>query len=363
MTLAGAGAGAGWMQPLGAGAGTEPVADGMHSEDRLAVSEAEAAPPGDQLTGDQLTGDQLRASHAAAGRAAAGRAADLRLARLHLRLGALSLAGAELEAAHAEQALGGGGLLDLAEVRWRTGDLPTAGEAAEEFVGGGGQALIAAIIAAEAAAHAGRPTDAGGWLAEALALAGPSPDDALRDAFAGMPRSAIWPLDPAGPDLPGPLIGDAGGRARAAAGWPVTPRIPSAPASWRSGAGSDAADPIEELAAAGADLEAGETVGAAVRLGIVLRLAPALAPAVLELLQGVPGGLPALIRGDAYRLVGREVEADRAYVEASNHAGRTGTPRDARDRAIGGASSPGAAADDDAATPVPPRQSNQEEIP
>jgi hypothetical protein len=77
------------------------------------------------------------------------------------------------------------------------------------------------------------------------------------------------------------------------------------------------ADPLAELAAAESDLEAGDTVSAVIRLGVVLRLAPALAPPVLELLEGTPGPLAALIRGDAYRLVGREAEAEQAFAEAT----------------------------------------------
>ena len=55
------------------------------------------------------------------------RAADLVLARLHLRLGALALARAELETLAGRDALDDDGLTDLAEVRWRTGDLVGAG--------------------------------------------------------------------------------------------------------------------------------------------------------------------------------------------------------------------------------------------
>jgi hypothetical protein len=56
---------------------------------------------------------------------------DLALARIHLRLGSLGLARAELEALAGRDALDIDGLLDLAEARWRTGDLPGAGDAAQ----------------------------------------------------------------------------------------------------------------------------------------------------------------------------------------------------------------------------------------
>src|SRR6476661_3109975 len=55
---------------------------------------------------------------------------DLVLARLHLRLGSLALARAELETLAGQDALDEDGLVDLAEARWRTGDIAGAGEAA-----------------------------------------------------------------------------------------------------------------------------------------------------------------------------------------------------------------------------------------
>ena len=53
---------------------------------------------------------------------------------MHLRLGSLALARAELEALASHGILDDDGLLDLAEARWRTGDLPAAGEAALALV-------------------------------------------------------------------------------------------------------------------------------------------------------------------------------------------------------------------------------------
>ena len=57
-------------------------------------------------------------------------ATALRLARLHLRTGMLRLARLELEQLAGAAALDTEGILDLAEVRWRTGDLRGAAEAA-----------------------------------------------------------------------------------------------------------------------------------------------------------------------------------------------------------------------------------------
>ena len=76
-------------------------------------------------------------------------------------------------------------------------------------------------------------------------------------------------------------------------------------------------DPGAELAAARAALAAGDRAGAAIRLSVVLRLAPALAPAVLDLAASEPGRDFDLVRGDALRLVGRESQARRAFAAAA----------------------------------------------
>jgi hypothetical protein len=75
-----------------------------------------------------------------------------------------------------------------------------------------------------------------------------------------------------------------------------------------------------ELDLGRASLEAGDPDEAAVRLGIALRVAPALAPAVLDVVAGRTERSLVLVRGDAYRLVGREIEAQRAYAEAARGA-------------------------------------------
>jgi hypothetical protein len=75
-----------------------------------------------------------------------------------------------------------------------------------------------------------------------------------------------------------------------------------------------------ELDLGRAALDAGDPDEAAVRLGIALRVAPALAPAVLDVVAGRTERNLVLVRGDAYRLVGREIEAQRAYAEAARGA-------------------------------------------
>jgi hypothetical protein len=63
-------------------------------------------------------------------------------------------------------------------------------------------------------------------------------------------------------------------------------------------------------------LAAGDLEGAAVHLALALRLTPSLAPAVLDIIDGRSDRELAFVRGDAYRLVGREREARRAFADA-----------------------------------------------
>ncbi len=72
-----------------------------------------------------------------------------------------------------------------------------------------------------------------------------------------------------------------------------------------------------ELDLGRAALDANDPAEAAIRLGLVLRVAPVLAPAVLELVEGRTESGLALVRGDAYRLVGREIEARQAFMDAA----------------------------------------------
>jgi len=252
-------------------------------------------------------------------------ATDLRLARLHLRMGHLGLARAELEALAGSTDLRDEGLLALAEARWRTGDLPGAGEAAQAYLADGGEALVALVIAAEATAGVGRPGEARRLAGRALERA----DLPLDRIFAGMPRSGIWPVEPSEARPAQTLFPGDGSRASVATGVAVTGAAATAGAPALSGPGlwdTDAVDapsvpvvdPATELSAALASLDAGERGAAAVRLAIVLRLAPTLAPVVLDAVSraGRSAELE-LVRGDALRLVGREIDAQHAFAAAA----------------------------------------------
>jgi len=286
------------------------------------------------------------------------RQVDLRLAALHLRTGSFALARAELETMAGSGTLDDDGLLDLAEVRWRTGDLPGAGEAAAAFLTSGRESVLALVIAAEATAALGRPGEARRLAGRAMEAA----DGPLEPLFAGLSRSPIWPQDPADPAEPaGRFFADEGGRvANRAAGRAMTapPGVgaratngpkgggepvgsqgeiaaqassqgpeEAVPASlWDAhlhGAHPHAALPPPDmpngatvLDAARRAMETGDLEAAAVQLALVLRVSPGLAPAVLDIAGSTAGAELDLIRGDAYRLVGHEAEAQRAYASA-----------------------------------------------
>jgi hypothetical protein len=355
--------------------------------------------------------------------------AALLLAHLHLRLGSLTLARAELETLAGRDALDEAGLVDLAEARWRTGDVIGAGEVAAIVLGDGDDGpLLLLVVAAEAALVHGRPSEARRYATKAATMAGGDVDA----VFAGMPRGPVWPvdrlalaqpaptlfdepdhrrgraprpgsstvhphddhlglvagtppgglvtgpagglddvsadeerqvLDPAsmalwasleaeGPtadeaasvedvpnadEPPGAPIGDVDQPAWAAAPAeaPVATPEPADASDWEpAGEARDAAgehDATGEPATTGeADLPladealrhgrvalAGHDLDtAAAQLGLALRLAPDLAPAVLDAIADRRDPRLAFVRGDAYRLVGREADARGAYADA-----------------------------------------------
>lgn len=190
------------------------------------------------------------------------------------------------------------GLADLAEARWRTGDIDAAAAAAAEHLALGGTRPISLVIAAEAAAVTGRPGEAEAHVA---ALRGATAGT-LDELFAGIPRHAVWPA----------AAGSPGG----------TPDAPIGPEPDARAARRAPARPVsisDELSRAREEL--GSTVpGAAARgvarLALVLHQDPALAPAVLKALEHRRDAAALLVRGDAYRLLGRHLEAEAALAAA-----------------------------------------------
>ena len=261
------------------------------------------------------------------------RTVELVLAHTHLRLGSLALARVELETMAGMGLLDTGGIIDLAEVRWRTGDLLGAGEAASAALRDDPEHPIALVIAAEAASALGRPTEAR-RLADQAIRASRGSLDAI---FGGMPRSGIWPADAAEPPPTAPTLFDREPEAAIAAAAAVAPghhppvadrRAAAAPTPltlglWEGEGGTEAVatpppDPAAELEAGRDSLVAGAIDKAVLHFSLALRLAPALAPAVLEATDGARGPALTMVRGDAYRLAGHEAEAQQAYVIAAH---------------------------------------------
>ena len=257
---------------------------------------------------------------------AAERAADLVLARIHLRMGSLGLARAELEGLAGRNGLDEEGIRDLAEARWRTGDLPGAGEAASAFLEASPDDVLCLVISAELQATLGRPGEARRLAGRALTKSN-EPVDSI---FAGMPRSPIWPIDPSAPVEPvGTLFTDLPAQSWPDIGMPVeppeaevrpsAPATPAGPGLWDAHGGALAAtlpSAPELLARAKAAVEGGRPGQAAAGLALALRADPSLALPVLELLAGRQEPVLALVRGDAHRIVGHEAEAMRDYAAA-----------------------------------------------
>jgi hypothetical protein len=113
---------------------------------------------------------------------------QMRLARVHLRTGSLALARAQLESLAGRDLLDTPGMLDLAEVRWRTGDLRGAAEAAAAYLDANGGEALGFVIAAEVAAVVGRHAEARRHVEQAQLRMLTS----LDSIFAGMPRKAMF---------------------------------------------------------------------------------------------------------------------------------------------------------------------------
>lgn len=230
---------------------------------------------------------------------------EIRLARIHLRTGSLAMARFKLETLAGREGLDMAALLDLAEARWRTGDLDGAGDAATAYLADGGTDPLGAAIAAEAAARTTRHADPGrhdpgatGAISVVEPGAGIGPESA-RSQDAPVAPKAVEKATAAEVPLTGPT------------------------AAWRT---REAVEAGCEVAAGRSCLEADDSLLAAAHLGVAIRLAPELAGVVLEAI-GERSDLPLrLVRGDALRLLGLEDDAREAYlsvVGALNARGST----------------------------------------
>ncbi|HSL96959.1 MAG TPA: hypothetical protein VK831_00180 [Candidatus Deferrimicrobiaceae bacterium] len=231
-----------------------------------------------------------------------GEVDDLRLAQLHLRLGQLALARAELEDLAIHAALDTDGLASLAEARWRTNAAEAAAEAARAHLAAGGADGVAICIAAEAAAAAGDGQAARDLMAR---LGGLDPAQ-IDNLFAGMPQRAAWPV-----------AADAAVEAADAAALGSGAAPAGELGSDRTRRTRAARDAATELRRAREEL-ASRPERALVRLALVLRLDPTLAPAVLDAVALRREPTAALVRGDAQRLLGRHLEAEAAFDAAAD---------------------------------------------
>jgi hypothetical protein len=276
---------------------------------------------------------------------------------VHLRGGLIALARAELEAMAGVGALDTPALADLAETRWRSGDLAGAAQAAHAHIEAGGDEPMALLIVAEALDADGHLIDAREVAARVLGRIGGHVDR----LFAGEPRSSAWstagsiptPLPRGtvawgalcgGREISQPELGDwsgapepellpappAAAEGGAVAEWSpaVHPRRGSTPMlgvpthasiSELMDAGRSAGRELDAVEAAIAD---GRLQGVPERLALLLRMDRVLAAVILShadqalAAPSVDDSIVAalqLVRGDAFRALGHEAEATAAY--------------------------------------------------
>ncbi len=240
-----------------------------------------------------------------------------------MRSGAYALARAELEALAGSDDLDRDGILDLAEVRWRSGDLAGASVAAaawlEDGADEGAEGALAHVIGAEAAAARGAHDVAAAHVAAAAPGLG---DRATLDAIlAGIAARADWPWEAATPPsppavVPEPPAGGCSSPPLLAGGTVPTPAFaldaPVAPVA-------------AQLARSGAALVGDAPERAVVLLALALRADRAAAEAVLAALDAVEPGPAhaaafAFVRAEALRAAGRHEESRIAYASAESLA-------------------------------------------
>lgn len=332
--------------------------DGSDERDGFAERDATDEPGGAADTVPAMSGaDPV----VARGGGPAGRDPDLRLAHLHLRTGLLALARTELETAAGAATLDPPAMLDLAEIRWRTGDLAGGGVAAEAFLGTGGEAVLGRVIAAEAAALDGRQADAREH-ADATRIASAATLDGI---FAGMPRVyGGWPTSELGaahatvePEPSVTLTASVSVDVAAGLASKVEPKVGPEPE-----VGASEVEPEVGVVESPGSAEAGSTRSAQeppvappvfepglpsaggtrtdrglASLALALRLDPERAAEIVEAVRDEPGVEPAILRGDALRLLGREDEASQAYQDATRQLELERQDRDSHEGAIEGA--------------------------
>jgi hypothetical protein len=266
----------------------------------------------------------------AAAPAVADPATEIRFARLHLRTGSLHQARSEYESLAGNNLLDTPATLDLAEVRWRTGDLAGAGSAAAAYLAADGQGALGFLIAAEAAA-------AQDHMADAHRLAGQALERSLVNLevfFAGVPRRMTWPestwtapaamkIDASSPAFtpdraaPSPVMGEPLTEAPEGSLWARTKELPAPePEAQLPAAASHLWG--GEVAAGAAALRAGDALMAALHFAVALRMTPESARAVVDGIGERQDLALELVRGDALRLLGNGSGAGEAYASVES---------------------------------------------
>jgi hypothetical protein len=289
----------------------------------------------------------------------------LRLARIHLRTGSLTTARAQLESLAGRDQLDTAGTLDLAEARWRTGDLHGAGGAAAAYLAANGGEALGLVIAAEAASLGNHDVEARRTMEQAmlrtltsldaifagiphrlkLTESGPETTAAPETVLvAESPKATAPATEPAAepdtkpaepavaepepaaePEAKAPAETEAVEAAAAVEPEP-TPAVPVAEVAGSSdtelATGDAATQPVvaasrvqadTEIAAGVALLETGDALLAALHFGIALRMTPESAQAVLVAIRDRHDLALELVRGDALRMQGHERDAGQAY--------------------------------------------------
>ena len=261
-------------------------------------------------------------------------ATEIRFARLHLRTGSLHQARSEYESLAGNNLLDVPATLDLAEVRWRTGDLVGAGSAAAAYLAADGEEALGFLIAAEAAAAQGQVADARRHAGRALERSVAS----LEVFFAGVPRRMSWPesmwaapaairIDASSPAvmpdraIPSPVMAEPTIEAPEGSLWAQTEELSvpepevqlpvPEPHSWDG-----------EVTAGTAALQAGDALMAALHFAVALRMSPESARAVVDGIGEHRDLALELVGADALRLLGNGSDAGEARASVASVLGK-----------------------------------------
>ena len=311
-----------------------PEAESVETPDVAAMSEAvDSVTASEPPQADAAVGPGFEPVRAAAP-AVADPAMEIRFARLHLRTGSLYQARSEYESLAGNNLLDMPATLGLAEVRWRTGDLPGAGSAAAAYLAAAGQGALGFLIAAEAAAAQDHVADASRHAGRALERSVAN----LEVLFAGVPRRMTWPESawtaPAAMKIDASSPAATPDRAATSPGMSEPPTEAPEGSLWARTEELPALEPRTQLpapephlwdgevAAGTAALRAGDALMAALHFAVALRMTPESARAVVDGMGERRDLALELVRGDALRLLGNGSDAGDAYASVASVLGK-----------------------------------------